>query len=163
MDLREIRQLIKLLAGTDIAEIEIREEAQTIRVTRQLVGRGEGVLVSQPVVSYAPHPPAALPVAVGGGEMAPEAPARGEGPVSARTITITSPMVGTYYQANSPDAPPLVARGDVVKKGQVVCIIEAMKLMNEIEAEHAGRIVSILKENASPVEYGEPLFVIEPA
>jgi acetyl-CoA carboxylase biotin carboxyl carrier protein len=76
---------------------------------------------------------------------------------------VTSPIVGTFYRASSPDKPPYVEVGDVVKKGQVLCIIEAMKLMNEIESETAGKIVQILVENGHPVEYGQPLFVIEPA
>ncbi|MEO5340214.1 MAG: acetyl-CoA carboxylase biotin carboxyl carrier protein [Magnetococcus sp. MYC-9] len=161
MDLRAIRQLIKMLAGTDVAEIEIREEAQTIRVTRQMFSKGEGVPPPQPVAGHpAPAPLFYPPPASGTGATA--QPPQTEGSSSTRTVTIQSPMVGTYYQANSPDAPPLCARGDRVEKGQVVCIIEAMKLMNEIESEYTGRIVNILKENASPVEYGEPLFIIEP-
>ncbi len=78
-------------------------------------------------------------------------------------VAVESPMVGTFYRAPAPGAQPYVAEGDVVKKGQVLCIVEAMKLMNEIEAEFEGRIVSIMVENAQPVEYGEPLFLIEPA
>ena len=76
---------------------------------------------------------------------------------------MTSPIVGTFYRSSSPDKPPYVEVGDVVKKGQVLCIIEAMKLMNEIESETAGKIVQVLVENGAPVEYGQPLFVIEPA
>ncbi|MBF0461200.1 MAG: acetyl-CoA carboxylase biotin carboxyl carrier protein [Magnetococcales bacterium] len=157
MNLTEIRQLLKILAGTDVSEIEIREEAQTIRVTRQLANRGEMTFAPQHMVTYAASSPMSLP-AVTSGEETGHAVAN----PSTHAITIQSPMVGTYYEANSPDAPPLIARGDLVKKGQVVCIIEAMKLMNEIESEYNGRIVSILKENASPVEYGEPLFILEP-
>ncbi len=163
LDLGKIRQLIKMLAGTDVAEIEIREEAQTIRVTRQLTGQGGHVSSPQSTMTYyAPPHPVSLPPVVPGKEVASALGNRGEEETTDRTITIESPMVGTYYQANTPEAPPLVSRGDVIKKGQVVCIIEAMKLMNEIESESAGRIISILKENASPVEYGEPLFLLEP-
>ena len=156
MDLKEIRQLIKLVSETDIAEIEVREEAQTVRITRQLNVTGSALAPSQPIISHLstlPAPPEETTKLLNnqGGESS-----------TTKTIAITSPMVGTYYHAASPDALPFVSRGDTVKKGQVVCIIEAMKLMNEIESEYSGRIVSISKENASPVEYGEPLFVIEP-
>lgn len=163
MDLREIRQLIKMLAGTDVAEIEVRNETKTVRITRQLLNKGEVGHFSPPILTYTQQPATHL--------LPPQMPSSGGAPspvvaateaVSTTAMTIQSPMVGTFYQANSPDAAPLVARGDIIKKGQVVCIIEAMKLMNEIESEHAGRIVSILKENASPVEYGEPLFILEP-
>ncbi|MBF0185248.1 MAG: acetyl-CoA carboxylase biotin carboxyl carrier protein [Magnetococcales bacterium] len=166
MDLKEIRQLIKMLAGTDVAEIEIREEAQTVRISRHLAGQHDtSTAAFQPVMTYAAPPamamPTAMPVAVEA--VAAAAASKSSEPLSTeRTLTITSPMVGTYYQANAPEAPPLVAHGDIIKKGQVVCIIEAMKLMNAIESEYAGRVVSILKENASPVEYGEPLFILEP-
>jgi acetyl-CoA carboxylase biotin carboxyl carrier protein len=84
-------------------------------------------------------------------------------PVKTNQIRVTSPIVGTYYRSSSPDKPPYVEVGDVVKKGQVLCIIEAMKLMNEIESETAGKIVQMLVENGAPVEYGQPLFVIEAA
>lgn len=162
MDLKAIRQLIKMLAGTDVAEIEIRDETKTVRITRQLPNKGEVSHFShQPMVTYTQHPTHLSSHPLPSGGMPPPVAAAVE-TVTTTTITIQSPMVGTFYQANSPDAPPLVARGDIIKKGQVVCIVEAMKLMNEIESEHAGRIVSILKENASPVEYGEPLFILEP-
>ncbi|WP_130471343.1 acetyl-CoA carboxylase biotin carboxyl carrier protein [Candidatus Magnetaquicoccus inordinatus] len=166
MDLKEIRQLIKMLAGTDVAEIEIREEAQTVRISRHLASQHDTAPPAfSPMVTYAAPQPVAMsaPVAVAVDTQAmPPVGKSTESMASDKTLTITSPMVGTYYQSNSPEAPPLVAHGDIIKKGQVVCIIEAMKLMNAIEAEHSGRVVSILKENASPVEYGEPLFILEP-
>ena len=163
MDLKEIRHLIKLLADTDVAEIEIKEELQTVRITRH-VGIVSGlppVAVAsphRPVVTYLNTPPSASDDAA----TASNNQGNHDEVSGTKTVSITSPMVGTYYHAASPDTLPFVSRGDVVKKGQVVCIIEAMKLMNEIESEHAGRVVSILKENACPVEYGETLFVIEP-
>jgi acetyl-CoA carboxylase biotin carboxyl carrier protein len=83
-------------------------------------------------------------------------------PVTTKQVTVTSPIVGTFYRAPAPDKPPYVQVGDMVKKGQVLCIIEAMKLMNEIESETSGKIIQILIENGQPVEYGQPLFVIEP-
>lgn len=160
MDLREIRQLIKLLADTDIAEIEIREEAQTVRITRQM-----GSHVGAAAVPYSINQPMLAPSdshPVGHDDSTGQRVKKEGGAATIKTLAINSPMVGTYYHATSPDALPFVSRGDVIKKGQVVCIIEAMKLMNEIESEYSGRVVSILKENASPVEYGETLFVVEP-
>lgn len=152
MDLKEIRQLIKFLSATDVSEIEISEGEQTVRIIRG-TGSGENkASVQQPAYffpppsSQAPEPSVAKQVEVSSSKSTPQ----------------TSPMVGTYYHAASPEASAFVSRGDIVKKGQVLCIIEAMKLMNEIESEHAGRVVSVLKENASPVEYGETLFLIEP-
>jgi acetyl-CoA carboxylase biotin carboxyl carrier protein len=154
MDLKEIRQLIRFLSGTDVSEIEISEEGKTVRINRTPVGSG-GAAVSVTHESVSAHPvlvptPTATPVA-------PEAGTGNKinGP------TINSPMVGTLYLAPSPESPLFVAVGDIVQKGQVVCIVEAMKLMNEIESEVSGKIVKILKDNASPVEYGEPLFQIE--
>lgn len=158
MDLKEIRQLIRLLADTDINEIEIREEAQTVRITRHLGPKGEMVYASPPGVTYA-----SMPMSAHQQGNVKDIPATQESESTpSKNAVMPSPMVGTYYHAASPDALPFVSRGDIVKKGQVLCIIEAMKLMNEIESEHSGRIVSILKENASPVEYGETLFIIEP-
>ena len=102
--------------------------------------------------------------AASGPSRAPEGVAVSRGPVeaAAAVLTIDAPMVGTFYGAPAPDAQPYVREGDVVKKGQIVCIIEAMKLMNEIEAKVAGRVAKVLVENAQPVEYGQPLFVVEP-
>lgn len=158
MDLKDIKQIIKVLEGTDVTEIEVEQEGVKVKVKRG----GFQPLVSAPSVSFlpreammhAPQPPASSR----GGDM--EKPSEKE---STKLKTIGSPMVGTFYLTPAPDAPPFVEVGGVVTKGQTLCIIEAMKLMNEIEAECSGRIVSILVENAKPVEYGEPLFMIEPA
>jgi acetyl-CoA carboxylase biotin carboxyl carrier protein len=151
MDLKEIRQLIRFLSGTDVSEIEITEEGKTVRINRTLNATGGAAVSVTPPLQAPPAfaQAAAVPV--------PEAVADGgvDGP------TINSPMVGTFYMAPSPESPLFVAVGDIVQKGQVVCIVEAMKLMNEIESEISGRVVSVLKDNASPVEYGEPLFLIE--
>lgn len=158
MDLKEIRQLIRFLSGTDVSEIEISEKGQTIRINRAKVApNGAGMSVQQeslggPATVLAP-PPVVTPAPVA----AVPAAAKAEGP------TINSPMVGTFYLAPSPESAHFVNVGDVVQKGQVVCIVEAMKLMNEIESELTGRVTRILKENASPVEYGEPLFEVEEA
>ncbi|MBF0212186.1 MAG: acetyl-CoA carboxylase biotin carboxyl carrier protein [Magnetococcales bacterium] len=155
-DLREIRQFIRFLSDTDVAEVEIKEEGRSLRVTRAQPAPPPPPQ-SAPVMSRMTMPAVALP-----------APATfmpsssGEEPRET-TVAITAPMVGTFYKAASPESAPFVKLGDVVKKGQVVCIIEAMKLMNEIESEVSGRVVSIVKENATPVEYGEEMFLVEPS
>ncbi|MBF0445179.1 MAG: acetyl-CoA carboxylase biotin carboxyl carrier protein [Magnetococcales bacterium] len=155
MDLKEIRQLIRFLSGTDVSEIEITEEGKTVRINRTPVGSTVstvyGPAPTQPPTYIQSTEPAPTP--------APITTTATE--VKIDGITINSPMVGTIYLAPSPESPLFVAVGDIVKKGQVVCIVEAMKLMNEIESEVSGRVVSILKDNASPVEYGEPLFQLE--
>ncbi|MBF0456221.1 MAG: acetyl-CoA carboxylase biotin carboxyl carrier protein [Magnetococcales bacterium] len=156
MDLKEIRQLIRFLSGTDVSEIEITEENQTVRINRAPAGSGNITYsvtpdqLPQPVYTQQAPPPAAAPA-----KSEPASQEKSSGP------TINSPMVGTFYLAPSPESSQFVSEGDRVQKGQVVCIVEAMKLMNEIESEISGRVVRILKDNATPVEYGEPLFEIE--
>ena len=149
MDISQIRKLIRLIQSSDVTEIEVTEGDHTVRVSRQ----GTVAAVAAPVAAPAPATvpaPAAAPVA---------APAQ----ESVDDINIVpSPMVGTFYLAPSPDADNFVAEGSKVKKGDTLCIIEAMKLMNEIEAEYDGVVEKILVNNASPVEYGQGLFVITP-
>lgn len=147
MDISEIRKLIKLIQSTDVTEIEVCEGDQTVRISRQQ---------SQSMVSAAPVAPtviAAAPVA---------AAAPAATPVQDDANTVTSPMVGTYYAAPSPDADNFIREGQKVKKGDTLCIIEAMKMMNEIEAEYNGVVETILIDNATPVEYGQSMFVITP-
>ncbi|MDQ7010667.1 MAG: acetyl-CoA carboxylase biotin carboxyl carrier protein [Mariprofundaceae bacterium] len=148
MDIAEIKKLIRLIKSTDVTEIEVTEGDQTVRITR---GAPAAPQVVQHVAAPAPAAAPATPAA--------EAPAA---PAAAEENIVTSPMVGTFYRAPSPDADPFVTEGRKVKKGEVLCIIEAMKLMNEIEAEYDGVVEKILVENASPVEYGQPMFVITP-
>ncbi|MBF0180612.1 MAG: acetyl-CoA carboxylase biotin carboxyl carrier protein [Magnetococcales bacterium] len=155
-NLREIRQFIRFLADTDIAEVEITEEGRTLRIKRA-TGEAVAPVMTRPVQMVLPPAPA-IPPLPPPQTMAPSGDKEGRG----STVAITAPMVGTFYKAASPETAPFVRLGDVVKKGQVVCIIEAMKLMNEIESEVSGRVVSIVKENATPVEYGEEMFLIEP-
>lgn len=152
MDLRKLKKLIDLVEESGIAEIEVTEGEEKVRITRS---------VAAPAVQtvYAPAP-AAQPAA------APAAPAAASTPAAApatRDLSNAqkSPMVGTFYRAPSPSAAPFVEIGQSVKVGDTLCIIEAMKLMNEIEAEKSGVIKEILVENGTPVEYGEPLFIIE--
>ena len=152
MDLRKLKKLIDLVQESGIAELEITEGEEKVRIARGGTLQPAPVLAAAPVAAPAPAP-AAAPVA----SAAPPAAtteAVPEGKV------IKSPMVGTFYRAPSPEAKPFVAVGDTVKEGQTVCVIEAMKLMNEIEAEWPGVVKAILVENGQPVEYGQALFVI---
>ncbi|MBF6058196.1 MULTISPECIES: acetyl-CoA carboxylase biotin carboxyl carrier protein [Thiomicrorhabdus] len=153
MDIRSIRKLIEIVEQSDIAEIEIKEGEHNIRITRS----------QEPVYVTAPAAPvqavASAPVAPSAPVEAPSAPSAASAEVSGHKVT--SPMVGTFYSSPSPDAGPFVKVGDKVAEGDTLCIIEAMKIMNPIEADKAGTIKQILGENGEPVEYGQTLFVIE--
>lgn len=143
IDIEKVRQLIALVEETGIAELEVREGEDSVRINRQ----STKAMVAQPMIHHeipaAPAAPAPTP--------APE--------VSGHKIT--SPMVGTFYAASSPEAKPFVEVGQSIKAGQVLCIIEAMKMMNQIEADKAGIVTARLVENGDPVEFGQTLFVIE--
>ena len=157
MDIKEIRSLIKMIMETDISEFELESTDEKIRIKR---GEAHEVVHYQggqqsPVAVPVPLYQAPVPDL---GSASAEAPA----PSAEKGRQITSPIVGTFYRAPAPDAAPYVEVGHVVEKGQVLCIIEAMKLMNEIEAEFRGTILRICKENAQPVEFGDVLFVVEP-
>ena len=155
MDISEIRKLIKLIQSSDVTEIEVSEGETTVRISRQgMVATMAPTMMAAPVAAA----PIAAPVAAHAAAAPAAAPAAAES-----EHTVKSPMVGTYYSASSPDADPFVKEGKSVKKGDVLCIVEAMKLMNEIEAEYDGVVQEILVKNAQPVEYGQPLFVITPA
>ncbi|MEW6599385.1 MAG: acetyl-CoA carboxylase biotin carboxyl carrier protein [Nitrospirota bacterium] len=146
MELDEIRNLIELLQNTDITELQIERDGAKLKIKREKF-----------FPSFEATPSAAKPVVE-------EIPAAKESPVEeTRYVTITSPIVGIFHRAPAPEAAPFVDVGSSVKKGQVLCIIEAMKLMNEIESDTDGTVQQILIENGHSVEYGEPLFRIEPA
>jgi len=148
MDLRKLKKLIDLVQESGIAEIEITEGEEKVRIVR-------GGVVEE--TAPAARPPVSPPAAV-----APVSAATSEAPPAAVSgHVVKSPMVGTFYRSPSPDAKPFVQVGDTVKAGQTICIIEAMKLMNEIEADADGVVKAILVENGQPVEYGEALLVIE--
>ena len=157
MDIRKIKKLIELLEESGIAEIEIKEGEEAVRISR--AGPAAGMV---PVAQVMQMPP---PAAVPG--RAPElqpATLPGESAAAkpkANEHVITAPMVGTFYAAPSPGAKSFVEIGDEIEVGQVLCVIEAMKMMNQIEADKAGRITSIMARNGDPVEFGQPLFVIE--
>lgn len=152
MDLRKLKKLIDLVEESGISELELTEGEEKVRISRNLPQNQNVVHYAQaPMMQQAPAAgiPAAAPV-----EAAPAAPAAIEGHV------VKSPMVGTFYRSPSPDAKSFVDIGSSVAVGDTLCIIEAMKLLNEIESDHAGVIKAILVENGQPVEYGEPLFII---
>jgi acetyl-CoA carboxylase biotin carboxyl carrier protein len=152
MTLEEIRELIKVVTETGVAELEVQRGDSRVRIRRILRPRGHGVALPAAVAEAGEAGPA--PAA------APPAPA---GPlIDTSLVTVKSPIVGTFYEAASPGAAPFVKMGDAVKPGDVLCIIESMKLMNEIEAEIAGTVVTKFVNNAQPVEYGEALFAIRP-
>lgn len=146
MDISQIRKLIRLVQSSDVTEIEVTQGDQTVRISRQ--GMAVPMVAAAPVANYATAPVAAA------------APVKEE--IIDDENQVTSPMVGTYYSAPSPDADAFITTGQKVQKGETLCIIEAMKMMNEIEAEYSGVVEAILVENASPVEYGQPIFVITP-
>ena len=152
MDLRKLKKLIDLVEESGIAEIEVTEGEEKVRITRTIAA-------AAPVYA-APAPAAAAPVAAPAAAPAAAAPAAAP---AARDLSNAqkSPMVGTFYRAPGPNAAAFVEVGKQVKAGDTLCIIEAMKLMNEIEAEKSGVVKEILVENGTPVEYGEPLFIIE--
>lgn len=155
MTFEEIKELISVLSETDIAEFNLENEAIKLSIKKGAAFVKEAAVTP---TTIAPPPSTAAEEAPVPKTEAPEPP-----PVSGDHTTISAPMVGTFYRAPSPDSDPYVKVGDMVEAGQPLCIIEAMKLMNEIESEVKGRVVEILVENGQPVEYGQPLFLIEPA
>ena len=158
MNLKELKELIEMLKDTDISEVEIERSGVKVRL------RKGGDVTYHPAMPRMDYPPSAIIAPVVSETPAAATPAeKAAEPATSNQTKVTSPIVGTFYRSSSPEKPAYVEVGTVVKKGQVLCIIEAMKLMNEIESETAGKIVQILAENGQPVEYGEPLFVIEPA
>jgi acetyl-CoA carboxylase biotin carboxyl carrier protein len=156
LDIRKVKKLIELLEESGIAEIEIKEGEEAVRISRMPTGQ----VMSHYAPTYAPAPVAAAPAlaapATPVAVAAPAAAARGS-----KEHVVTAPMVGTFYGAASPGAKPFVEIGTEVKEGQVLCIIEAMKMMNQIESDKAGKVTAIMATNGDPVEFGQPLFVIE--
>jgi acetyl-CoA carboxylase biotin carboxyl carrier protein len=154
MDFKEIEDIIKFISGTDIVEFELERPNGKIKIKRGVSMSDIAEIKHGGVIAHG----IAVPE-----QKIEEQRGEKEAAKSEKLKQITSPMVGTFYRAPSSDAQPFVEIGGTVKKGQIVCIVEAMKLMNEIESEFNGKIASILIENGHPVEYGEPLFVIETA
>jgi acetyl-CoA carboxylase biotin carboxyl carrier protein len=153
MDIKQIQDLIKFVQKSGVNEVSIEENDFKITIkTNQAPTVVTATIPAAAPAAAAPTPVAAAPVAAA-------APAVIE---SDNYITIKSPMIGTFYRSASPDKPSFVNVGDEIKAGQVLCVVEAMKLFNEIEAEISGRIVKVLVDNASPIEFDQPLFVVEP-
>jgi acetyl-CoA carboxylase biotin carboxyl carrier protein len=154
MDIRKVKKLIELLEESGIAEIEISEGEESVRISRYPGGAG----APQPYFQYAPQPPmqvaAAAPAAA-----APAAQIAA--PVPKADHTVTAPMVGTFYASATPGAKAFVDIGSEVNVGDTLCIIEAMKMMNQIESDKSGRVTAVLAKNGEPVEFGQPLFMIE--
>ncbi len=154
MNLKDIESLIKFVQNSGVAEVSL--EQKDLKITIKTT-HGQAIINTAPVQHYAPAPvqyqaPAAAPAAL--------APKASE---ESNYITIKSPMIGTFYRSASPDKPLFVNVGDEIKAGQVLCIIEAMKLFNEIESEIKGKIVKVLVDNSTPVEYDQPLFLVDPS
>ena len=149
MDIRKVKKLIELLEESRISEIEIHEGEESVRVSRHSSGAAQSVIqVSSPGIPTATPAQAESAAAV-----------TQSSPVETGHV-VKSPMVGTFYASSSPDTPPLVEIGQTVAEGEVLCIIEAMKIMNQIEADASGVVTKVLVENGAPVEYGQPLFII---
>jgi acetyl-CoA carboxylase biotin carboxyl carrier protein len=155
MDLRKLKTLIDLVQQSGIAELEITEGEERVRISRG----GTGVPQAAPVQVYTLPQAGGAPVVAGAPPAAAGAPAEGEAAVPEGHV-IRSPMVGTFYRSSAPGAKPFVEIGQTVKSGDTLCIIEAMKLLNEIEADQDGTVKAILVESGQPVEYGEPLFIL---
>jgi acetyl-CoA carboxylase biotin carboxyl carrier protein len=153
MDIRKVKKLIELLEESGIAEIEISEGEESVRISRYPQGGAPA-----PIVHYA-APPVAAPVAAAPAAIA--APAAAAPVASKADHTVTAPMVGTYYASASPGAKSFVEIGSEVNVGDTLCIIEAMKMMNQIESDKSGRVTAVLVKNGDPVEFGQPLFIIE--
>jgi acetyl-CoA carboxylase biotin carboxyl carrier protein len=149
MDIRKVKKLIELLEESDVAEIEIHEGEESVRISRG----------STAVVAPMAAPIAAAPVAAPAPAAAPAVAPAAEPEIQGHAVR--SPMVGTFYSAPSPDASAFVKEGDTVSAGQTLCIIEAMKILNQIESDKAGKVTKILVENGQPVEFDQPLFIIE--
>jgi acetyl-CoA carboxylase biotin carboxyl carrier protein len=149
MDIRKVKKLIELLEESGIAEIEIKEGEEAVRISRMPTG------------AYATHAPMMMPAPIAHVPAPVAAPVEVAAKPRANEHVVTAPMVGTFYAAPTPGAKAFVDIGDEVKVGQVLCIIEAMKMMNQIEADKSGKVTSIMAQNGDPVEFGQPLFVIE--
>lgn len=167
MNAKELQQLIDFIAKSGLNKVDIETEQFKLSIEREAAQKVK--IVGGAPMAAAPAPmqmPVQMPVAPAAPAAAPaaEAPkAAAGGSDESKYVAVKAPMIGTFYRAASPEAAPFVNVGDEIKKGQVICIIEAMKLFNEIESEVTGKIVKVLVDNASPVEYDQPLFLVDPS
>jgi acetyl-CoA carboxylase biotin carboxyl carrier protein len=162
MDLKQIHELIKIVNKSNIGEISIEDKDGKVTIKQKEEQVVTVAAAPQQVYNVAPPPQQQAAPIQATAPVAAQAPATPAAPVATNTITIKSPMIGTFYRKSSPDKPSFAEVGTEVEPGKVVCIIEAMKLFNEIESEVKGTIVKVLVEDASPVEYDQPLFLVEP-
>lgn len=163
MNLNEIQDLIKFVAKSGVTEVEIEQKDFKITIKSESKKTDSPIIVqaAAPVVPQmvaAPAQAAAAPAQVAAPAVTESAPAE-----DSKLITVKSPMIGTFYRSSGPDKDPFVSVGQSINKGDTVCIIEAMKLFNEIESEYSGKIVKVLVDDATPVEYDQPLFLVDPA
>jgi acetyl-CoA carboxylase biotin carboxyl carrier protein len=165
LDLDELKELLQILDEREIIEFELEEEGKKLRIRKAAANHAAPPVIAAPVLPVTlpalSHPatapaPAPAPAAV------PSPPPAVEAPADEGLLVVKSPIVGTFYRSPDPNSPSFVDVGDRVKPGQVMCIVEAMKLMNEIEAEVAGEVVKVHPQNGQPVQYGDPLFTIRP-
>ena len=157
MDLRKLKKLIDLVQESGIAELEITEGEEKVKIVKGGVTGVSVMPMSAPVMEARPS---AAPAIAAPAPAAPATPAGAEAPAGQEGHVVKAPMVGTFYRSPSPDAKVFVEVGQTVKEGDTICIIEAMKLMNEIEADAGGVVKAILVENGQPIEYGQPLFIL---
>jgi acetyl-CoA carboxylase biotin carboxyl carrier protein len=158
MDIRKVKKLIELLEESGVSEIEIKEGEESVRISRHPTGVVHAFAAPPAYAAPAPAAAAGAPASAASGAVAAAAPATA---VHSPDSIVTAPMVGTFYAAPAPGAKSFVEIGSEVKPGDVLCIIEAMKMMNQIESDKAGRVVSVLARNGDPVEFGQTLFIIE--
>ena len=176
MTLKEVQELIKLVAKTELSEFKYKDDQVSLQIrgkSYQASADANGVAAAAPSIinvpapamsaGYPPAPQAPAPAVGAPTEHKPAPAAGGAEKEDAKLIQVKSPMIGTFYRSSSPDKPPYVKVGDRVAKGDTVCIVEAMKLFNEIESEVSGKIVKVLVEDAQPIEYDQPLFLVDPS
>lgn len=157
IDIKKLRELVKLMVSNDLTELDIESENERVALRRGGPEAPAPVYAAPPPVVPAPAAPGASSASAAGGEAS-----KAQGDADDGLLTIDSPMVGTFYQSSSPDAPPFTKVGERIDAESVVCLIEAMKVFNEIKAECAGEVVKVLVESGQPVEFGQPMFKIKP-
>ncbi len=166
MELKEIQDLIKFVAKSGVNEVEIERKDFKITIKSEKKKEEQTVIVQQAPVAaapVAPAPAAPAPAPAPAAAPAPTAPAPEAASDDSKYVTIKSPMIGTFYRRAAPDKPNYVEVGDSIKEGDTICIVEAMKLFNEIESEMSGTIVKVLVDDSSPIEYDQPLFLVDPS
>jgi acetyl-CoA carboxylase biotin carboxyl carrier protein len=165
LDLKELKEILQILDEKEITEFELEEQGMKLRIRKSGAASSNHAapsVVVAPVPAMLPNLPSALAPPLGGGASTAAEAVAGAAEAHTELTTVKSPIVGTFYRAPDPNTPSFVNVGDHIRVGQVLCIIEAMKLMNEIEAELAGEVVKVHPENGQPVQYGDPLFTIRP-